>query len=127
MRKRRLGALVALALVLNSGCVGVVVQSLPMQADVYVDGEKIGQTPCKFKAKTIIGCSYEVVVRRQGYREFRQIVESEFNPYSLFLLLSPLIVLIPFLGTVVPREVYAPLEPVAPGEENPAPVGPQPR
>src|SRR5882672_31902 len=106
----RVRVLLAILLVLFQGCVGVIVQSVPMGASVYVDGQLIGQTPCKFKAKTIVGCEYEVVVKKEGYADFRETVETEWDPGSLFLILSPLIILTPFLGNVVPRVVFAPLE-----------------
>src|SRR2546421_11168546 len=111
MNRRRTHALLAIALTFLSSCVSVHVLSAPAGADVYVDGELVGKTPCKFKAKTIVGVSYEVIVRKQGYRDFRQVVESEWDPYSLLWILSPLIILTPLLGPVSPRYVEASLEP----------------
>lgn len=102
----------ALALALLQGCVSVVVDAVPRGAAVYVDGKQIAsETPCRFKAKTIVGVSYDVVVHKDGFRDFHEVVESEWDPWTLLLVLSPLIVLMPFLGTVSPRHIYAVLEP----------------
>lgn len=125
MRRRPPRARAALAslLVLGSGCVSVVVDAVPRGAQVYVDGERIStETPCRFKAKTIVGVSYDVVVRKEGYHDFRETVDSEWDPYTLLLVLSPLIVLMPFLGTVTPRHIYATLEPDY--SQLPPPVAP---
>jgi hypothetical protein len=111
MSGRRLRAGVAIALLWLSGCVSIRVDGVPQGASVFVDGQEIGHSPCRFKAKTIVGVSYEVVVHKQGYKDYKETVESEFDPYMLILLLSPLMVLIPFLGTVTPRHIYAQLEP----------------
>lgn len=110
------------------GCQSVVVHSAPYGADVFVDGEKIGKTPCKFKASTVIGCEYVVEVRLPGYRTYTETVETEWGPGSTWnllaslLFLSPLIILTPFFGDVVPSGVFAPLEP----EQALAPATPAP-
>ena len=114
MSRRKLGLLLLAALV---GCQSVTVHSAPYGAEVFVDGERIGKTPCKFKASTVIGCEYQVEVRLPGYRTYSETVETEWGPGSTWNLvaslvfLSPLIVLTPFFGDVVPSGVFAPLEP----------------
>lgn len=112
-----------LCLALLVGCQSVTVHSAPYGADVYVDGELVGKTPCKFTASTVIGSDYEVVVRYPGYRVYQEQVETEWGPgttwnlLSSLIFLSPLIVLTPFFGDVVPGAIFAPLEP------EPAPSG----
>jgi hypothetical protein len=119
-------AVALLLVVVLAGCQSVPVQSMPYGADVWVDGEHIGKTPCKFKASTVIGCEYDVVVRMKGYRPYRETVETEWGPGTTWnllaslLFLSPLIILTPFFGDVVPGAVFAPLEP------EPAPRPPPP-
>ncbi len=108
----RLRAAAAIVLVFLSGCVSVFVDSVPEGATVYVDGERIADTPSKFKAKTFIWLSYDVVVHKDGFEDFRERVDAEFDPYMLVLILSPLIVLIPFLGSVEPRHVVAQMKPL---------------
>jgi hypothetical protein len=111
---RRIRAATAIALVFSvflSGCVSVYVDSAPGGAQVFVDGQRIADTPCRFKAKTFVGVSYDIVVHHDGYKDWKGTVESEFDPYMLVLILSPLIILIPFLGTVSPRYIHVGLEP----------------
>ena len=80
----------------------VTVHSAPYGADVFVDGERVGKTPCKFKALTVIGSEYRVEVRLPGYRTYAETVETEWGPGATWnlaaslLFLSPLIVLTPF-------------------------------
>jgi hypothetical protein len=111
MRRR---CLILLALLV--GCQSVTVHSAPYGADVFVDGERIGKTPCKFKASTVIGSDYVVEVRHAGYRPYVESVETEWGPgttwnlLSSLVFLSPLIILTPFFGDVVPGAIYAPLE-----------------
>jgi hypothetical protein len=116
MRVRRKSWLL-LPLALLVGCQSVVVQSFPYGAEVFVDGERVGKTPCKFKASTVIGCEYLVEVRAPGYRPYSELVETEWGPGSTWnllsslIFLSPLIILTPFFGDVVPGAVYVQLEP----------------
>lgn len=123
-----MGLLLVAALV---GCQSVVVHSAPYGAEVFVDGERIGTTPCKFKASTVIGSEYRVEVRLAGFRTYSETVETEWGPGSTWNLvaslvfLSPLIILTPFFGDVVPGSVFAPLEP-EPDLERPPERGPAP-
>ena len=128
MPRRRLGLLLLAALV---GCQSVTVHSVPYGADVFVDGERIGKTPCKFQASTVIGCEYQVEVRLPGYRSYTELVETEWGPGSTWNLLaslvflSPLIILTPFFGDVVPSGVFVALE-REPDVERPPGRGPPP-
>ncbi|MCW8139258.1 MAG: PEGA domain-containing protein [Planctomycetota bacterium] len=104
------------------------VHSAPYGAEVFVDGEPVGRTPCKFKASTVIGCEYVVEVKLPGYRPYVETVETEWGPgttwnlLSSLIFLSPLIILTPFFGDVVPGAIFAPLEP----EPAPTAAGPAP-
>lgn len=128
MRRR---SLILLALLV--GCQSVTVHSAPYGADVFVDGERIGKTPCKFKASTVIGSDYVVEVRLPGYRPYVESIETEWGPgttwnlLSSLIFLSPLIILTPFFGDVVPGAIFAPLEHDAPGVAgaSPSTVGPR--
>ncbi|MCO5164908.1 MAG: PEGA domain-containing protein [Planctomycetes bacterium] len=115
-------------LALLVGCQSVTVHSAPYGAEVFVDGERVGRTPCKFKASTVIGCEYVVEVKLPGYRPYVETVETEWGPgttwnlLSSLIFLSPLIILTPFFGDVVPGAIFAPLEPEpAPTAGGPAP------
>lgn len=115
-------------LTLLVGCQSVTVHSAPYGADVFVDGERVGKTPCKFKASTVIGSEYRVEVRLPGYRTYAETVETEWGPGATWnlaaslLFLSPLIILTPFFGDVVPGAVFAPLEPGPPDAGPSAPA-----
>jgi hypothetical protein len=130
MRRR----LLAVALLVLSGCQSVPVHSAPYGAEVYVDGELIGKTPCKFKASTCLWAEYVVEVRAPGFKTYTETVETEFGPGATWnvlasvIFLSPLIILTPFFGDVVPGAVFAPLEPAdAPPLVPEAPPAPERR
>jgi hypothetical protein len=121
----RVRVAIAVWLTLFPGCVSVYVDSTPKDAQVFVDGEQIGKTPTRFKAKTMLWCSYEVVVHKQGYTDAKAYVESEWNPY-LFMGLVVGILLMPWLGNVNPRGIHAVLEPDY-SQTPPPSVGDSPR
>ena len=76
-----------------------------------------------------------VEVRAPGFKTYTETVETEFGPGATWnvvasvIFLSPLIILTPFVGDVVPGAVFAPLErvgtpplvPDGPGPEWPTP------
>ncbi|HEX7899136.1 MAG TPA: PEGA domain-containing protein [Planctomycetota bacterium] len=64
--------LAALALPLLAGCVErlIAVRSEPGGADVYVDGERIGQTPLDIPY--IWYGTREIVLEKRGFREIRE-------------------------------------------------------
>ena len=70
--RRRLGPLLALALL--SGCVErlVAVRTEPPGATLYVDGEKAGETPCE--VRYVWYGTREIAVERRGYRPVREMV-----------------------------------------------------
>lgn len=112
---KRLTRLMLTLALLPSGCRGVMVTSRPSGADVFVDGEFIGRTPCKFRAWRVVGTEYEVSVREEGYRSETTVIDSEFPWGKLWLVLfPPALVFVPFFGTLNPPEVHAELD-VYPG------------
>ena len=95
----------ALAVALLSGCVErlIAVRSEPGGADVYVDGEKIGQTP--LDVPYIWYGTREIILEKRGYREIRERVA--LNPpwwqYPGLDLITD--VLLPF--TITDREEFS--------------------
>jgi hypothetical protein len=51
--------------------------SEPSGAQVTIDGEMIGETPCEFHYGLGAGGDYEVVVTKNGYETVRQVIEAE--------------------------------------------------
>lgn len=65
----------------------VKVQSVPPGADVYVEGEKMGQTPTEISLKK--GFSPEsVVIKKEGYDNKNLPLNTTFNPVALLNLLG---------------------------------------
>ena len=96
---RTAAALVALPLL--AGCVDRVVsiRSEPAGAEVYLDGVKVGETPCEVRY-TWYG-TREVLLEKRGYRERREAVDL-YGPWWQFPVLDFVTdVLIPF--TIVDR------------------------
>lgn len=51
--------------------------SSPPGADVFVNGEAIGTTPCQFEYHNDAGSSYEVVIQKDGFELLNQKVQSD--------------------------------------------------
>ncbi len=101
--KRLLGA--ALAPLLLAGCVEryIALRSEPAGADVYLDGEKMGQTPIDIPY--LWYGTREVILEKRGYREIRERValHPPWWQYPVFDFVTD--VLIPF--TITDREEFS--------------------
>ena len=66
------------------GCVErkLSIRSDPAEADVYIDGEKIGKTPCEIPF-TFYG-TRQVTIEKEGYSTVNNLVEIPTPPYEFF-------------------------------------------
>lgn len=55
------------AAILSGGRGKIKTTSSPSGADVYVNGEKMGQTPCNLRLKT--KGEYVIVIKKEGYKD----------------------------------------------------------
>lgn len=51
--------------------------STPSGAQVFVDGESIGVTPCVYQYKSNSGKDYEVVVTKEGYDKVEEEIQAD--------------------------------------------------
>ena len=51
--------------------------STPAGAQVFVDGESIGVTPCMYEYKSNTGKEYEVVLKKDGYEKVEEEVKAD--------------------------------------------------
>lgn len=51
--------------------------SEPSGATVFVDGQPIGVTPCRYDYKLSSGGSYEVTIEKEGYEKIRHNVKAD--------------------------------------------------
>jgi len=59
---------IILLLFFTSACANqAVIMSEPAGAQVFVNGEEIGTTPCKFDYQSSSGACYKVAVKKDGY------------------------------------------------------------
>jgi hypothetical protein len=115
----RLAAALLAVAVGFAGCKTVHVVSSPPGADVTVDGEPIGKTPCKFRAKTFVWLDYEVEVTKPGWKPYKEKVDIEYGPGCQWMALvcvlgiftAPLALATPFFGDVDPGSIRCELEP----------------
>lgn len=75
---KKLVSLVILTLFV-SGCAAnqASFYSYPAGAEVFVNGQSIGTTPCQFDYHNDAGSSYEVVIQKDGFNALNQVVESD--------------------------------------------------
>jgi hypothetical protein len=68
----------SLLLVFTSGCANqAAFLSTPTGAQVFVDGESIGMTPCVYEYKSNTGKEYEVVLKKDGYEKVEEEVKAD--------------------------------------------------
>lgn len=51
--------------------------STPAGAQVFVDGDSIGVTPCMYQYKSNTGKDYEVVIKKDGYDKIQEEIQSD--------------------------------------------------
>jgi hypothetical protein len=62
----------------TSACANqALILSEPAGAQVYVDGQSIGQTPCKYEYSNSAGTSYAVTVEKPGYEAIQYRLEAD--------------------------------------------------
>ena len=83
MLTRHLLYVVCLLCVL-AGCVErkLSIKSDPPNADVYIDGEKVGETPCEITF-TFYG-TRQITIEKDGYNTISKMVEIPAPPYEIF-------------------------------------------
>lgn len=107
----------------------VQLNSNPPGADVYVEGQYAGKTPCAFREKGgFFGKKYTVRAEKAGYKSVQQVVDQDFNTeQGGVLFVSGLFLLVPccFLPWAysAPDLVSFQLEPVDSGEASKASTG----
>jgi len=68
----------ALLLFFTSACANqAAFLSKPTGAQVFVDGENIGLTPCVYKYRSNTGKDYDVVIKKPGYDEIQENVQAD--------------------------------------------------
>jgi len=68
----------ALLLFFVTGCANqAAFLSSPPGAQVFVDGENIGVTPCVYDYKTSTGRDYQVVIKKAGYEKLEEEVKAD--------------------------------------------------
>ena len=100
------------ALILLSSCSSsILISSVPSKADVYANGEYIGQTPVRHRDSEVGGSLLDLQIEKEGYEVFKTGVEKSgrINPWALMgcWMLLPLA----WLETY-PRRYLARLQPI---------------
>lgn len=115
---RLLSTVLAVSVAL-AGCKTVHVKTAPEGADVYLDGKLVGKSPCKFKVKTFIWLDYDVELKKDGYKPYKEKIDVDFGQQSQWMLLvllvgvvtAPLALALPFFGDVDPPDVVKVMQP----------------
>lgn len=92
--------------VLLTGCSSsTMLRSNPTGATVFVDGERLGQTPVQFSSTAIVGTSHQVRLELPGY----QTTNAQFSrngDANIGAIIGGIFVLFPFLWTLDYRNSY---------------------
>lgn len=86
----------ALAIFFCSCSSTTVIQSMPSEAKVYLDGEFVGTTPYRHSDTKIVGSSTQVTLEKEGYQDFNTIFARD-EKLDVGALIGGLFVLVPFL------------------------------
>lgn len=71
------GSILILA-ILASGCASsTVLRTTPAEADVYVQGQRLGETPYTYSDRKISGASTLVTFKKDGYEAYNTTIQKE--------------------------------------------------
>jgi hypothetical protein len=75
------------------------IQSSPSGADVYVNNQKKGQTPYKYKDTKIVGSSTDITIKKEGYDDFNTALVRD-ERVDVGAIIGGVFLLVPFLWTM---------------------------
>ncbi len=109
MNRKSCIALVLLVLVVFSSCVTKTKVSFTTDipgAEVIIDGESIGQTPCTAEITNAVWEDQEVIVRKNGLKDYKTELKKEPKIINIItgVLLAPVTLYIPLLWCYGPEE-----------------------
>ena len=115
--------------VLISSCVSsTLIESIPNGATLYMDGEKIGETPYLHRDTKIVGTSTDIRMEKEGYKTFRTTLQRN-EEADVGAIVGGVFTFIPFLWTLKykPTHTYelVPLYFEPKTNQTPAYVNPQ--
>lgn len=81
---------------LVSACTSrTMIRTSPQGAKVYLNGEFLGETPYSYKDKKIVGSTNQLVLKKEGYKEFSTSFSRD-EELSVGALIGGLFVVVPF-------------------------------
>lgn len=93
--------------VLSSSCSSTtVLQSMPVGARVYVDGEAVGTTPYRHSDTKIVGSTTSVRMEKDGYETYNTSFSRD-EQADVGAIIGGLFVLVPFLWTMKYKPVHS--------------------
>lgn len=114
-------ALLLAVVILFSGCASTtLIQSIPGEAKIYIDGQPVGKTPYSHTDTKIVGSTTSVKLVKEGYEDFYASF-SRTERADVGAIIGGIFCWIPFLWTMEynPIRTYE-MIPVAEQEEQPA-------
>jgi hypothetical protein len=120
-RYRKLLAIVLVFSTLLASCVsGTQIQSTPAGAILYADGERVGETPCRYADTKVMFSQTVLVLKKEGYKDYSVWLERD-ERADVGAIVAGLFVWVPFLWAMrYKAEHHYELEPI--GDAEPATV-----
>ena len=109
---KSLAAILACTVLLSSCISSTLIESIPNGATLYMDGERVGETPYLHRDTKIVGTSTEIRMEMQGYKTFRTSLQRN-EEADAGAIVAGVFTIIPFLWTMKykPTHTYE-LDPV---------------
>ena len=86
--------------VLMSSCVSsTMIESIPNGATLYLDGERVGETPYLHRDTKIVGTTTDIRMEREGYKSFHATLQRN-EEADAGAIVAGVFTLIPFLWTM---------------------------
>ncbi|HEX8441263.1 PEGA domain-containing protein [Archangium sp.] len=66
------------ALVFSVGCASTtIIRTEPGEANLYIDGSKVGKTPYTYEDTKVVGSSTRVRITKEGYKDFETVLKRD--------------------------------------------------
>jgi len=89
---------------LFSNCASTtIIQSVPSNADLYLNGELVGKTPYPHTDTKIVGSTSNVALKKDGYEDFKASFSRD-EEVDVGAIIGGLFILVPFLWTMKYKE-----------------------
>jgi hypothetical protein len=92
---KKLVALIAVFFFLSGCTCTTLIKSNPPGAEVQVDGNPVGETPCFYTDMAVAGTTRAVTLKKERYKEYNGYIKRE--KFSVPILIAGIFLIVPFV------------------------------